>query len=243
MKLIYICGRAGAGKTYTADYLISILYQNGMLSVKIPCALFFKRFIYKYFGISKNKQFNNLKYTLCNLSEYFIQSFEAFIYESGISLDVCIKDNEYISNIIQVLIDIYNGQKVSENTRLLFQLFGTEFGRALDYDIWVKFLLNELKKFKNIVDYVFIDDYRFKNEYEYVKDNWSYGNLDIYRIGINTPLKKCALNLGISYDKYLGIASHVSEKNVIDLLSQCDYIIDDTSSEIEKRRLYAYIGQ
>jgi phosphomevalonate kinase len=66
--------------------------------------------------------------------------------------------------------DVYEN-KTSESRRLL-QTEGTEVGRSCDKDIWVKYLDNWVKVHSSRGINVFIiSDVRFKNEYEFVKNN------------------------------------------------------------------------
>ena len=54
----------------------------------------------------------------------------------------------------------------------LLQILGTEYGRnLLGKNVWANALLTKLKSIENVADYVFIDDCRFENEFDILKDN------------------------------------------------------------------------
>ena len=65
----------------------------------------------------------------------------------------------------------WNGEK-NESGRRLLQEIGTDVVRKKDPDFWVKFMLSILQMFERYWDYVIIDDVRFENEIEIMKNSF-----------------------------------------------------------------------
>ena len=62
------------------------------------------------------------------------------------------------------------GLKYSKDRNFL-QYIGTDWGRAIDENIWVNVLLEKANK--STKDYIFVSDIRFENEFEALKnDGW-----------------------------------------------------------------------
>lgn len=66
----------------------------------------------------------------------------------------------------------WNGEKDSKG-RALLQGIG-QTGRAYNPYMWAEKVLTKINSNPGIYDFVFIDDWRFPNEYEYLKNNSDY---------------------------------------------------------------------
>ena len=102
-----------------------------------------------------------------------------------------------------------------EKGRKLLQHLG-DVGREYDKDVWVKNLI-ELKLLtspKYPQDIIIIDDWRFPNEYQYIKDNLNYS---VYTIEVVAPDR--AILQGEA-------ANHISETS-LDAFDGYDFIINN----------------
>ena len=71
----------------------------------------------------------------------------------------------------QIVLTAFNWDGVKdEKGRRLLQVIGTECARAYDYDIWVKKMRELLKKESPLHDILAIDDCRFDNEAQLVRE-------------------------------------------------------------------------
>jgi hypothetical protein len=101
----------------------------------------------------------------------------AFGYKMGTGKDVCVKYliNKYGGMQIRfadAIYDILNyAQKrcgiEQKKDRKFLQLVGTEWGRSIDNDIWIKVALKNQQKDCNI----YCSDLRFKNEFDALKND------------------------------------------------------------------------
>jgi dephospho-CoA kinase len=96
----------------------------------------------------------------------------------------------------------WNGKK-DKNGRKILQYLGTEVGRLIDDKYWI----NELDKYikDNDLKYILIDDVRFQNELNYIKNNG----------GIIIHIEK-RNKLKIIFDKFLEFLGliHKSERSI-----------------------------
>lgn len=102
------------------------------------------------------------------------------------------------------------------------QKLGTEFGRALDPDMWVKVMA---MRFRRATDRIVISDIRFENEAAMVREHG----------GSMLHLSGRAANLGAN-------AGHASEAGVA-VLPSCDGMIDNSGDfEWTKQQVTSYLG-
>lgn len=123
----------------------------------------------------------------------------------------------------------WNGEK-DDRGRMLLQRLGTECGRMYNPNIWVQRLDDKIKEIElwacnvEAARIYIIDDLRFSNEAEYVKQNGGF----IIRV----------------YRDKLGKLNHVSEKGIPDYM--IDYIINNNAGidELHEgvREIYKEIG-
>lgn len=116
----------------------------------------------------------------------------AFGYKMGTGKDVCVKYliNKYGGMQIRfadAIYDILNyaqkrcGLEYKKDRKFL-QLIGTEWGRSIDNDIWVKLALKNQEKDSNI----YCSDLRFKNEFNALKsDGFIMVKLNRYKVNQN----------------------------------------------------------
>jgi phosphomevalonate kinase len=83
-------------------------------------------------------------------------------------------------------------------SRPLMQYLGTDWARAIDYDVWVKIVKKRMSVLSDATKYVVIDDMRFKNEFEAFPD--------AFKIRL-----ECDEKIRIGRAKYWGDPSHKSE--------------------------------
>jgi hypothetical protein len=93
--------------------------------------------------------------------------------------------------------------------RKFLQYIGTDWGRAIDENIWINVLLE--KGNKSTKDYIFVSDIRFENEFEALKqDGWICVKI----------VKKTKL-----------VDSHISENNLDTIEDyKWDYIVTNNSN-------------
>lgn len=110
--------------------------------------------------------------------------------------------------------DVYENK--TPESRQLLQSEGTEVGRSYDKDIWVKFLDNWINVHYNRgVSVYLISDARFKNEYEFVKNEQTMGIM----IKVVAPNRNKDRLLKESRDDnsiYKKISEHASECDLDD---------------------------
>lgn len=109
-------------------------------------------------------------------------------------------DEKYANGTLKEKIDSYWGF----SPRRAYQLFGTEFGRALSEDLWIK----KAEKTINFNDNIVITDVRFENEASFVRQ---HGHL-IHIMG-----RECG-----------GVSQHSSETGV--KIDMSDFVIYNTGT-------------
>ena len=82
-----------------------------------------------------------------------------------------VKILSFADPVKQIALSSFNWDGVKdEKGRRLLQVIGTECGRAYDNDIWVKKMREQIKIYAPLYDIIAIDDCRFDNESELVKE-------------------------------------------------------------------------
>lgn len=104
----------------------------------------------------------------------------------------------------------------NENTRKLLQIEGTENGRnALSKNIWIDYLKNWIEVFQNRGNKNFIiTDVRFKNEYEFIKNN---GGIIIKIVAPNRNHQRLLNESKGDVNIYNTLKNHSSECDLDDL--------------------------
>jgi hypothetical protein len=115
----------------------------------------------------------------------------------------------------------WDGNKDEKGRRLL-QRLGTDVGREYDKEMWCKLLFSSIERWRNFpFDILFIDDWRFPSEYEFVKKQPMYVPITIRLTAIDREILKGTPD----YD-------HISETALAEVLSEnwYDFIITNTGS-------------
>ena len=121
----------------------------------------------------------------------------------------------FADKIKELATDIFEMQN---KDRKLLQDIGTKF-REIDEDIWVKYLLKKVKNKDNII----IDDCRYLNEVQSLKNNGFY----IIYIEISEECQKNRiLNTYSNAEEHLNNLNHSSESNFEKLKQLSDLVIN-----------------
>jgi hypothetical protein len=129
--------------------------------------------------------------------------------------------------------DVYKNK--TSNSRQLLQIEGTEVGRTFDKNIWVNYLDNWIKVYndRGVSNFV-VNDVRFINEYEYVKNT---GGIMIKVIAPSRNQKRLIQESNSDIEVLYKISTHRSECDLDNLdESKYDLIIyndDDITLDIE----------
>jgi hypothetical protein len=82
-----------------------------------------------------------------------------------------VKILSFADPVKQIALSSFNWDGVKdEKGRRLLQVIGTECGRAYDNDIWIKKMRDQIKIYTPLYNVIAIDDCRFDNESELVKE-------------------------------------------------------------------------
>ena len=105
-----------------------------------------------------------------------------FLYKSWKILSFAQPIKDALSSMLRIGIHYFTNEQLKEKSlkdktgiditpRQLMQLFGTEFGRHLVHkDIWIKLMESEIRKYYNKGVSIIIDDIRFQNEVDLIKN-------------------------------------------------------------------------
>lgn len=100
--------------------------------------------------------------------------------------------------------------------RIVIQRVGTDLGRAMDPDLWIKETLDRIEHLfrEDYFDVVFIDDIRFVNEYQLLKDFCKKNKFvcDVY--GIDCSLETRSERTGMTVEQLADFDLHPSESAV-----------------------------
>lgn len=110
----------------------------------------------------------------------------------------------------------WDGQKDFRGRKLL-QNIGN-FGREYDTDLWANFVVEAIKKVPEF-EYVFIDDWRFPNEYVVIQEHFD----PVLKVRMKRPKKFHAL-LGTEF------YNDISEISLPDDVGYYDYIIENDTT-------------
>ena len=118
----------------------------------------------------------------------------------------------------------WDGQKDDKGRKLL-QAFGNA-GRDYDQDIWVKFAVSSLSQMSSVsFDFVFIDDWRFPNEYEwFASRDKEYG---VYTVRVHRD------------DQLVLNSDDVSENSLPDDFDYYDYNIVNKNMDLAELSAHA----
>lgn len=222
--VIGLVGFKESGKTYFGKYLEKN-YTFKRLSfaqgIKDVSTIFFNVYMSKD-GIIHNIKDNESFYNKIKSTPNFLQIFNNVLKYLNINKDI--NDIEfYILNEIQnILIKYYTvdtDEQRNEHARKLWQYLGTEFGRAVNKNIWINFIDNLIgDNLELLENRIVIDDVRFDNEFNYIKHIKDTHNIKSYLIGIQS-------DKSAKFKKTIGYKGHSTETDISRLLKLCDYTI------------------
>lgn len=112
----------------------------------------------------------------------------------------------------------WDGKK-DERGRRLLQRLGTDVGREYDDDMWCKLLFNWIEQ-GTIYDVIFIADWRFPSEFEFVKNRFPYAPVSIRVVSPGREELKGTLNY-----------NHISETSLPDDEDCYDYLVFNLDDE------------
>lgn len=128
-------------------------------------------------------------------------------------------------------------EKKTQQSRLLLQQEGTDVGRKLDQDMWIKYLDSWINIYNSRGIEVFvISDVRFRNEYQYVL---SKGGIMIKVVAPYRNKRRLWQECQGCWETYDKIKSHPSECDLDDYKDNCYSMIvnnDDEEYKSEKVR-------
>ena len=104
--------------------------------------------------------------------------------------------------------------------RKAITLLGTEIGRSIDNEIWIKALITSINNIlkQTTIDRIIVDDVRFLNEYTRTDEILSELNIPFEVYGVVVPNEIRAERQGITLEQVLEHNEHPSEKEVDDIL-------------------------
>jgi hypothetical protein len=159
--------KARNGKDYSARYMKAYLEQRYGIRVE---TLHFADELYKELS-NKERKFPLIKEV--PEKQDCIAVFDGLDRTSGKAVYVILEKDERISALLSERGLPYWG--MDEKDSPMLQWWGTDYRRRLyDKDYWIECLEDQIKSLPEEVDLVFIPDVRFKNEYDYVKNNGLY---------------------------------------------------------------------
>jgi hypothetical protein len=122
---------------------------------------------------------------------------------------------------------------INQSYRTLAQTLGTEWGRSMDTDLWIR-ILEFNSQWSN---YIVIPDLRFNNEAKWIKDN----NGIILKIIKDTGMIDNHSSESGIYDNYI---DHyiLNDSTIEDLYTNIDLIFNEDSNTITKDSLNAYLN-
>lgn len=216
--IIGITGNICSGKTFTADVIGNHLSKNGITVIKYSMADPVKRIAHRLYNINKSNMGLEVKIPR---KEDVIKSIISCTRNSFYANDVIdfLESKEYEKFIQECKISKKNNPIL---TRKALQYIGTDMGRAIKKDIWVK-AANEFEMWVPDPDSIciVIDDIRFLNEAKWVKTK---GGIIIK--SLITPeeiLERYKSN--ITLDDINRMLEHGSEREI------CDIVPDYTLSQ------------
>jgi hypothetical protein len=215
--VIGILGNAGSGKDLAADWLV----DRGF--VKISLADPIKRFLMNLFGLPPELlwgESDKREETLNITDEAWLDAISKLTLYSSELIGMVKEESKSIAhiNLYYKLLDLKFLYGESITPRILLQGLGTDWGRSMDPEMWVRYVHEQIESLKNGAYYtkeqgmvfeplfknlkhqgVVIPDHRFNNEIEYTRNRENSFVIRIKRI--SRP-----------EGKEVGIAKHASEE-------------------------------
>lgn len=211
LNVILFTGRSKSGKSFFSNMLSEYTgHPKFFLSMDLKLLLF------KYFRVYFQKDRDWLVYMFNTNKEFFkIRSKDDNIWNWFIEItgkdEITENDIEYVNGLVSQYHLFETTQYGKEKTmRKIIQYVGTDIGRRLDENLWIKLFDKRVKEYihKHPETKGFIvDDVRFLNEYEYFIRE--FGNKDIDNKNVKLVFIK-----GYTYDSS---DKHISETGIVNL--------------------------
>jgi hypothetical protein len=232
--LIGYCGKLGSGKAYCMMKEVERLKTTGNSVYLISFADPIKQILRDFFGITKDGRLP-LYWPNCFTPIYIRGQIVDNIYkilkrigldasETTLKSQIAINYDKWPDFPTHVLnaVSATTDADYDWNFRRCAQLLGTELARHLYGGIWVEEAFRKVDsafKSKN-VDYVFIDDVRFINEYEAFELAGRAGRYDTKVMGVEASDMCRAVSRGLSMDDLKAQDEHGSERDIDYIISQ-----------------------
>lgn len=211
-KVFIVSGKLQSGKNQFGEYLEQIIQLDGISvkqdafaqSVKDWCLEDFKLLI-SYLNKQATKLTEGLKAHKTYLKERYPAN-EKFVSEP-------LDDLIYLAEKIKTEDKNFYEDK-NDITRTLLQIYGTDIFRdRVDYNFWVKNLINKIKESKE--DIIIITDCRFPNEIELLDDEPDFNVI--------------AIRVERNIDRNDSVNEHESEK-ALDNYKNFNYIVENNGT-------------
>lgn len=97
-------------------------------------------------------------------------TFAEFLYEKLLDESYGVVKSSFAGEVKAIARDCFHWDGAKDDKgRALLQGIGN-IGRSYDEDIWVKYLLYNTEDYNMFTDFIIVDDWRFPNEYEFLKN-------------------------------------------------------------------------
>lgn len=236
MSEIYgFVGEIGAGKTYFALRKIQQLKSDGKSVLMISWADPIKDLLSQHFGLNKsgfrNEDSKNYLSEISpkNILDIFQRNISDYAMNAGIGRSIQTDQRflekywlveDRIKNILKGVIHDY--ENYSKYYRELIQIVGTELGRTIDSDLWIKVTLHkiDLAFSNNIAQAAVIDDIRFENEYDLLLEYSKLQRHEIKITGIQSDTSNRAFRTNMTEEHLKNFSTHASEAFIPTLMSR-----------------------
>ena len=204
-NLIFVTGPLFSNRSkYINDIALS-LRNSGYLVVIFSFSHFIKKALRECVGLTKynmqtEKHFYNKKYHI------LIYNYLNFHYP-----ELDLKDKDMFQEVNEHIENCRNYKDYTYNFTKCMQIIGTE-GRKVCENIWAYLVVNYCVNNVNGFDYYIFDDLRYKNEYQYVRNNVPHEFVTVKRI--YKSYEDRLNHSGLSEKLFAELNSHESEKNM-----------------------------
>ena len=230
-KVIAYSGKAGSGKTFQLIHYLETHKPHGrrlaIISLADPLKGIIEGLGFRKNGIIRdyagpihikniNEMLNNHLFTELRKYSDNIHQMLHMIKIYGVEFA------SYYSGMVEHL----SGGEYIYYYRKMITLLGTEIGRGIDDEIWIRALIKSIREiFKDTtIDRIIIDDVRFFNEYRRVGEILKEWDIPYEVYGVCASDKTRANRQGITLEKVQEHNDHPSELEV-------DLILDDLPVE------------